>query len=250
MIFNKLNILVVIAALAFGFSLNALAADSGNHCIMGCSSAPASPGSSLNVTGSARTGGDSNSIYFGDSGSNEVNRFGETKTVVESSLGGFCTEGVCSDTSVNIDLMASEGGNALTTVGSDTSGVEISAENSGAFMSGASGGIKDNSNTTQFASHGASAFANQAKSKATGGNVNSTMETFGSGQTVSTLGTDGNVCPNCGAIKGGTTSNAASGMNFMSRATGNRSGQAVSITSATMTEAATSMSNMFKQGNQ
>jgi hypothetical protein len=73
------------------------------------------------------------------------------------------------------------------------------------------------------------------------------METYDSGQTVSTLSTSGKVCPNCGNLNGGTTSNVAPGLNFRSRATDNQSGQAVGGISTVLIEAATNVSNVFKQ---
>jgi len=245
MIFNKLNV-VLATVMTFGLAANALATDSSDNCSIGCGTPPASSGLSLNITGAAATGGNVGSIFQGNSGSNEVYKFGDTSTLIESSLGGFCSGGDCTDTQLKMNLMATEGGNALTKSGSDTSAEDTGAQNSGVFTSGVNGGIKFGGNTSQFGSQGASGFANSVMTNATGGNVNTMLETYGSGQTVSTLGTSGNACPTCVDLTGGTTANAASGMNFMSNAAGGHSGQLIGITGSALSESASNMSNMFK----
>lgn len=137
------------AAMTRGFSSGAGAADSGNS---GSGVIPISLGLVINVHGSVGTGGNINSSFEGDFGSNEINRFGNSSTLIESSFGGLCTSADCTNTSVKIDLTASEGGNACTTAGNNALDAEFSSQNFGAFTSGVHGGIKFGNNTSQFVS--------------------------------------------------------------------------------------------------
>jgi hypothetical protein len=241
MIFNmKMNALLAGLALSFGITSAAVAA-----CVGNCE---ALNPLSLDVSGSAAIGGNVGSIFQG-SGTNEAYKYGETRAVVESSLGGFCLDGDCTDTSLNIDLMAREGGNAHTSA-SGASGDDVAAQNSGIFMSGVQAGIDFGGTTTNVSTEGAATFANHGAVNAVGDNVNSNIYTYGSGQTTSTLGTDGTACATCADFTGGTMTKATAGMYLESVVSGGTSGQHIQIQNSGVSEVATSLSNMFDQTSQ
>jgi len=243
MIFNmKMNVLV--ATLTLGFASAAFAAESDSNCAIGCG-----PGLTLNVIGASGIGGSVSSIFEGDFGTNETTQEGDTDTNIESSLGGFCADGSCLDTTLSIDLMASQLGSADTTVGGETSGEDVIGQNAGQFNSSTQAGIDFGGLSTSVGTFGAAAFANAGLINATGENVHSTMESYGSGQSVSNLSTNGTACPTCADFSGGTTSMSNSGINLMSTATGSSSGQLVNITNSGLSESATSIGNMFNQSD-
>jgi hypothetical protein len=233
-IFNKLNVVVAaVAVLSIGAAPVIAQQFIGQK--------------SINVTGAAAIGGNVGSIFDAEFGTNEVTKAGETRTIIESSLGGFCTDGDCSDTTLSIDLMASEQGDALTTAGGNLSGVDVMGQNSGQFSSAVQAGIDFGGQTTNIATQGAAAFSNNGVINATGGNASSLMELYGSGQTVSTMGTNGTACPTCVDFSGGTTSTTNSGMSLMSTASGGQSGQLVKIGHSAQSESATSVGSVFSQ---
>jgi hypothetical protein len=251
MIFNtkKMNMVLVSAALAFGLSSNVFATEPVESCMMGCGGSNPTSGSSLNIFGSAGISGNVNSVFTGDKGSNEATKWGNTDVNIESSLGGFCAGDDCSKTRLNMNLKAAEGGGVASTVDGKTSAADATSQDSGVFTSGVAGSIQSGGEATEFGTQGAAGFANSGMVNATGGTVFSNMKTYGYGETNSNLTTDGNACPTCVDIDGGTSSKANSGMNMTSMATGGKSGQMIGIKNSGLSESATSMNSMFNKSN-
>jgi hypothetical protein len=245
MIFKmKMNVLV--AVLTLGFASAALATDSDDNCGYGCGPSTGL-GLTLNVTGLSSINGNTASIFEGDFGTIEVTQEGDSYTDIESSLGGFCPDGDCSNTELSIDLMANQQGSADTAVGGETSGDDVIGQNAGQFNSGTQAGIDFGDTSTTVGTFGAAAFANNGVINAVGENVHSTMESYGTGETVSKLTTNGTACPSCVDFGGGTTGSATSGINLMSTVSGSASGQMIQIGNSALSESAASLGNMFNQ---
>jgi hypothetical protein len=242
MIFKATNILL---ASVFGLAL-APAAFADSNCVIGCGTG-SGPNLSLNVTGNSAIGGNVGSIFNGTTGSNDLTKGGGTVTIIESSLGGFCTGDDCAGSTLLIDLQAVEFGTALTKAGGETSGEDVTAQNSGAFTSATQGAIDFGGTSTMFGTQGAAAFANLGGVNATGGTVNTVMESFGSGITDSALSTNGTACPTCADISGGTTSASQAGISLLTTSVGGTAGQLVGIVNSGHTQAATNVGNMFQQ---
>lgn len=236
----KMKMLFAAAVLTVGFAPTAFATDPGNNSGAGA-------GITLDAMGSAAIGGNLNSVFGGVSGSNQLNKWGNTHTNVESSLTGFCDGNDCSSADLKMNLKASQGGDAWTQAESDDSGTDVMAKNAGVFQSNVNGGINFRDQSSEFGIQGGAAFANSAEIKATGDNVHSTMETYGSGVSNSDLNLSGNGCIDCTDLNGQTTSQATSGMDFTSMANGSSPGAAISITNSGRSESATSMQSFFNK---
>jgi len=235
--------------LCAAFGLSATAASAGeNNCVIGCGPNGNSSMLGLNVLSQTSNAGNVSSIFDGGYGTNEVNKWGTTRNITEVTLAGVCQEAECGSTTLNIDLMAGEGGNAITTAGSDESGSTLVGQNGGQFVSGAALGIQFGGNNTDISTRGAAAFSNLGSVKAIGTDVSSSLTSYGSGQTDSTLGTNGTACPTCVDILGGTTVTSNSGMSVQAMAKGGHSGQAIGISNSSLTESAASIGSMFKTG--
>lgn len=242
MIFQMKQVLVA-TALVLGL---ASVASADNHCVIGCGSSTPS-GITLDVNGVAAIGGNVGSVFTGDTGENILNTFGDSDVDIESSLDGFCPDGTCGDTSVDMDLFARQGGGATTTVSSDDTTEGVSAQNTGVFNSQVLGSIEFGGNTgnlLQGSTQGASAFANQVGANTNAGNSSITFETYGSGETESLLGTDGDACATCVDFTGGTTATSNSGVDLTASAFGGHSGFVLNLGNTSISESAISSGTM------
>lgn len=240
---------LAVAALSLGFATSAMAMCVDNCPDNGNGGSNNVSGNTLQVHGSSIIGGNVGSMFDANYGSNKVTKKGETKTDIESKLGGFCEGSDCSNTSLKINLMAMEQGSVQTTAGGEESGRELGLQNSGQFNAGTMAGIKFGGTTTEVQSTGAAAFGNLGLVKATGQHVKTDMKSYGSGGVKSTLKTQGDACPTCADFSGGVQAYAKSGMTLNSIASGGTSGQLVGIANQGKSTSATQVGTKFNQNS-
>lgn len=235
------------AAMTFGLAVTATGQTA--QC-MNCGdpqSPPPSTLQSLTIGGLSLIGGNVGSQFMGTQGANDVFKVGNTTMNINSTLGGFCNDGNCADTTVSADLSADESGGALTGAATETSGQTAGVMNSGNFQSMVGLTLGYNGLNTNIQGAGMAGFANEAVAQATGDHVNTQMVSFGEGGSSSQLATDGTACPTCVGLIGGQSVAAAAGTHLLSQAWGGTSGNMVSIGNNAQTNAAAQLGTLFDQ---
>lgn len=235
-------------AIVLGFAATASAGD----CMSNCPPTTTTPTTQRTLTLDVQAGvaGHVGSQFMGMQGSNDVYKFGETSVDTETTLGGFCTDGPCIDTSVKASLAAFEEGGAQTMAGTQESGQVAGLMNAGTLQASTALNLGYDGTNTMVQGSGAAAFANDAAALVTGQHVNTDIASYGYGLTKSTTGIDGTACATCSAFLGGVHSAAAAGTSLLSQAQGGQSGHVVAIENNALTAATTQAGTMFDQTSQ
>lgn len=220
----KLKTLLGTAAFALFGGIGGAALAGEDSCVIGC--AP-----STTIGGTGAFGGIVDSVWSGQSGSNDIFKDGGSDVTINANDGGFCGDD-CAETTLNSMVTAWEVGNAQTTAHGDTSGETVGIANFGDLQaqSRLDIGVGGNSpQTTTAASFGRALFGNEGQVTATGHDVMTAIDSWGYGDVQTDVGTDGDLCPTCVDVIGGASGIAGAGMTITSSATGGGSGETLSI---------------------